>query len=210
MSESYTETEVKFYVPDLTTFAQQLEAAGAELTVPRIYERNVRYENADKTLTRRGLVVRLRQDTRTRLTYKEPPPAGNTLTDLSHRFEAEVEVSDFNTMELILGKLGYHPHLVYEKYRTTYMLDDVEVVLDEMPYGGFIELEGAAEAIERLIEKLGLQGQRRYTTNYVSLFENVRRSLALTFTDLTFDNFQGILVSEQAFAFPSENDRMSD
>jgi adenylate cyclase, class 2 len=206
----YTETEVKFYMPDLVNFAQRLEAAGAEVTAPRVYERNVRYENAEKSLTERGLVVRLRQDTRVRLTYKEPPPAGTSVTDLSHRFEAEVEVSDFDTMEVILGKLGYFPHLVYEKYRTTYELDGVEIVLDEMPYGGFIELEGAADAIESVIQKLDLQNQRRYATNYISLFENVRRNLHLDFIDLTFANFEGIDVPEQMFALPGNSSTLRE
>ncbi|MDX1993643.1 MAG: class IV adenylate cyclase [bacterium] len=206
----YTETEVKFYMPDLPGFAQRLEATGAELTAPRVYERNVRYENAEKSLTERGLVVRLRQDTRVRLTYKEPPPTGSTISDLSHRFEAEVEVSDFDTMEVILGKLGYFPHLVYEKYRTTYQLDGVEVVLDEMPYGGFIELEGAADAIENVIQKLDLQNQRRYATNYISLFENVRHNLGLDFTDLTFANFEGIEVTEQMFVFPGSTNQRAE
>ena len=41
----------------------------------RVFERNVRYENDDKSLTDNGIVVRLRQDHRVRLTYKEPTPA---------------------------------------------------------------------------------------------------------------------------------------
>lgn len=199
MSEQNSETEVKFYAPDLQAVAQMLEVIGAKLTAPRIYERNVRYEDATNTLSERGIVVRLREDSRVRLTYKEPPVSPFTSSNLSYRYEAEVEVSDFATMELILGKLGYHPYLVYEKYRTTYELDEAEIVLDEMPYGNFIEIEGAPDAIEQVIIKLDLQDKKRYVTNYIRLFENLQHHLGLKLADLTFANFEGITVPEKAF-----------
>ncbi|MBZ0283029.1 MAG: class IV adenylate cyclase [Anaerolineae bacterium] len=193
---NYTETEIKLYVPDLEAVRERLESAGAELIVPRVFERNVRYENADKTLTPRGMVVRLREDTHARLTYKED----KSLEDgISTRFEAEVEVSDFGVMETILGKLGYMPFLSYEKYRTTYALDGAEVVLDEMPYGNFVEIEGTREGIEQLVGKLALGDAPRFGESYTALFERVKQKLGLTFTDLTFAHFEGVSVEREAF-----------
>jgi adenylate cyclase, class 2 len=194
MTNHNTETEVKLYVPNLDAIRQRLEAAGARLTAPRIYERNVRYDDAERTLTPRGVVVRLRQDARVRLTYKDEGTVENGIVS---RYEAEVEVSDFAGMETILGKLGYTPYLIYEKYRTTYTLDGAEVVLDEMPYGNFIEIEGEATQIEQVIEKLGLGAARRIDGSYSVLFERVRRKLGLAFTDLTFANFAGVAVREE-------------
>ncbi|MCU0497360.1 MAG: class IV adenylate cyclase [Anaerolineae bacterium] len=197
----HTETEVKLYVTDLASVAKRLEALGAVLIAPRVFERNVRYENADHTLTPRHIVLRLRQDTRARLTYKEPPTEIIDL-DIPARFEAEVEVSDFETMELILHKLGFFPHVVYEKYRTTYHLGDLEIVLDEMPYGNFIEIEGEADAIRVGIDQLALIDATRYRANYLRLFDYVRRNLNLTFEHLTFANFEGISVPQTAFEPP--------
>jgi adenylate cyclase class 2 len=185
----YTETEVKLIVPDLEVIRARLDSAGATLESPRIYERNVRYENAAGTLSPQGIVVRLRQDTRVRLTYKEDKAV---VDGISTRLEAEVEVSDFAAMELILGKLGYHPHLIYEKYRTTYTLAGAEIVLDELPYGTFVEIEGDKTTIESVINRLGLTGARRYAGSYVVLFEAVKARLGLTFTDLTFANFEEV------------------
>jgi adenylate cyclase class 2 len=191
-----TETEVKLYVPHLEWVQVQLERSGAKLTAPRVYERNVRYENSDQTLTANGIVVRLRQDTRARLTYKEGATAQDGIVS---RTELEVEVNDFDQMQTILGKLGYHPHMIYEKYRTTYQLDGAEIVLDEMPYGNFVEIEGSAGQIEALIKRLGLQDARRLDGSYAVLFDRVKAHLGLSFNDLTFDNFNGIHVSEIAF-----------
>lgn len=192
---SYTETEVKLYVPDLSTVQARLEQLGAALAAPRVYERNVRYEDAQSTLTGRGIVVRLRQDSRVRLTYKE---SGKAVDGILSRYEAEVEVSDFDAMQTILGKLGYTPYFVYEKYRTTYTLGGCEVVLDELPYGNFVEIEGTAEAITAAIQHLNLERLPRLTASYTVLFERVKRLMRLTCHDLTFDNFKGIVVPATA------------
>lgn len=198
----YTETEVKLYVPDLGAIEKRLQAAGARIVAPRVFERNVRYDDADGALVASGQVLRLRQDTRVRLTYKG---RGAALTSGAYtRFEAEVEVSDFDAMQTILAKLGYTPHMVYEKYRTTYALAGAEVVLDEMPFGNFVEIEGEADMIETVVSRLGLTGARRYPRSYTALFDNVRHNLGLAFTDLTFANFAGIDVPARAFDTPEE------
>ena len=191
-----TETEIKLYVPHLEWVQVRLERVGAKLTAPRVYERNVRYENAEKSLTPNDIVVRLRQDSRTRLTYKEEP---TVQAGVVSRTEIEVEVSDFDAMETILGKLGYHPHMVYEKYRTTYELDDAEIVLDEMPYGGFVEIEAEQANIETVIKRLQLGDAARFDGSYTTLFERVKDNLGLAFNDLTFDNFKDVTVPENAF-----------
>ncbi len=203
-SSQYTETEIKLYVPHLETVAQQLEVLGAKLIAPRIYEHNVRYEDADHSLTARHIVLRLRQDTRVRLTYKEPP-AHIEDEDIPNRFEAEVEVSDFEAMDTILRKLGFTPSMIYEKYRTTYHLGGVEVVLDEMPYGNFVEIEGRAEEIRQAVEQLNLSDAPRLSTNYIGLFDNVCRNLKLETRDLTFAAFQDVGVSFEAFAQPNSD-----
>ncbi len=199
MTQSYTETEIKLYVPDLKAVEKRLHEQGAALSAARVWESNVRYENAANTLAASGIVVRLRQDSRARLTYKDSSRVENGITS---RFEAEVEVSDFRTMQTILEKLGYHPHMTYEKYRTTYILKGAEVVLDELPYGNFVEIEGEVAAIEQVIQQLELVDARRFGGSYTTLFERVRRHLALSFSDLTFANFAGIEVPESAFLPP--------
>jgi adenylate cyclase class 2 len=194
------ETEVKIHVPDLDAIRSRLEAAGATLTHARVYEHNVRYENADHSLTPNNIVLRLRYDTRARLTYKEPPAASHSHpADLRVRFEAEVTVDDCDTMDLILQRLGYHPHVVYEKYRTTYHLDTAEIVLDEMPFGSFVEVEGAPNAIRAALAALDLHDAPRILEGYMELFERIKADLDLTMHDLTFANFKAVEVPPEVF-----------
>ena len=77
---AYNETEIKLYVPDLKQVEQRLEKAGATLKAARVFERNVRYDDAEHTLTPQGKVIRLRQDTRVRLTYKDEGKVADGIT----------------------------------------------------------------------------------------------------------------------------------
>lgn len=183
------EVEVKLYTPDLAGVKRALEAAGATLVKPRLFERNVRYDSADGMLSARGIVLRLRQDDAARLTFKADE---RVMAGIVSRFEAEVEVSDFALMDVILGRLGYEVALVYEKYRTTYELEGAEVVLDELPFGNFSEIEGDAATIGRVIAALGLAGARRMSGSYAHLFLGLKRRLGLTERDCTFDNFSDV------------------
>ena len=198
MAKGNVETELKLYAPFLNAVARKIEAAGGKLSAPRVLERNVRYDNAAGDFAVSNTTLRMRMDTRARLTYKD----GERLLGEygSSRFEAEVEVSDFETMDTILTKLGFHTMLVYEKYRTTYQLEDAEVTLDEMPYGNFIEIEGEQAAIGRVVDTLQLHEAKRMPGSYVTLFRYVKQNLGLDFQDLTFANFKGIDVPESAFA----------
>jgi adenylate cyclase class 2 len=194
--DKYVENEVKIHVPDLDIVAARLVAAGAVLTAPRVFERNVRYENGDQTFSPQGIVLRLRQDARVRLTYKE---SGTVKDGALERFEAEVTVDDFDTMDLILRRLGFQPFVVYEKYRTTYHLGAAEIVLDEMPYGHFIEIEAETNVIDATLSALGLQDSPRILMSYLNLFARVKTALGLSCHDLTFANFDGITVPPEIF-----------
>lgn len=196
----YLETEVKLYVPDLERVRARLEALNAAVIAPRILERNVRYDTPDMALRARAAILRLRQDTRVRLTYKDEAESNAQLSALGKtRFEAEVTVDDFDTMQTILIKLGFTPMQVYEKYRTTYALHDCEIVLDEMPFGGFVEIEGGDAEMQAVLSALDLTEAPRYNVSYMLLFERVKSALNLPFNDLTFANFDGVRVPQSAF-----------
>jgi len=184
-------------VGDLAALAARLEAAGAVLEHPRTYEHNIRYDTPGGDLSRRYVVLRLRRDTRVRLTYKGP---GSISEGIMSRFEAEVTVDDFETMDGILRALGYVPFMIYEKYRTTYRLGEVEVVLDEMPFGNFCEIEGPRAAIEAALDALGLAEYPRIGTSYLGVFARLKEKLELPFRDLTFANFEGIVIPPEMFS----------
>jgi len=199
MSKSDQELEVKFYLPDLLTLRARLETAGAQLVQPRVHEINLRFDTPSGDLARGYRVLRLRQDTEARLTYKGP---GELVDGVRSRQELEFTVSDFGTARHFLEALGYEVSVMYEKYRTTYALRGVLVTLDEMPYGNFTEIEGPDGAsIRKTAEVLGLDWERRILDSYIMLFDRLRERLGLSFRDLSFANFEKLTVTGEMLGF---------
>ncbi len=186
------EIEVKFYVQNLNELQRRLQVLGARLSKPRVRELNLRFDTEDENLRQSGRVLRLRQDAVARITYKD---SGQLQNGALSRRELEFTVSDFDAAREFLEALGYRISFIYEKYRTTYKLDELEVDLDEMPYGEFVEIEGQASPLESTAAKLGLRWDTSIPGSYSQLFENLRSRRNLNFRDLTFDNFKGFQVS---------------
>ena len=189
------ELEVKFYLSNRETMEKKLLVVG-ELVSPRVHEVNLRLDTPGKDLAARGSILRLRQDTRARITYKG---SGRMQDGVTLRQELEVTVSDFDTAHKLFEALGYQVQLMYEKQRTTYQVGSVEAVMDELPLGDFIELEGPdGESIQDAAGRLGLYWERRIMESYTVLFEKVRQRLGFKFRDLSFENFKDIMVVPQA------------
>ena len=196
MNATGTEIETKFYVRDLKRIETRLQELGALLVQARVHEQNLRFDLPDGTLRRTYRVLRLRQDEQAILTYKGP---GTALGGIRAREEWEVVVSDFGTMRKIIESLGYVLQFIYEKYRTTYLLDEAHVMLDEMPDGFFVEIEGPSQtAILSLAERLHLDKSAAISESYQVLFERVQSAMGHSFRDLTFENFAGLHVPPSA------------
>ena len=183
------EVEAKFHVADLPALRHRLIAAGGIIARERVYEKNIRLEIDGNRLLVQGQLLRLRQDGRNVLTFKGMPPAG-TRSEVKVREELEITVSDFDTALAIFQRLGYEPAQIYEKYRETFHFESLELVLDELPYGDFVELEGEEVAIKAAAARLELDWSRRLNTNYLALMGQLIELHNLPFSDLTFRNFQ--------------------
>ncbi len=134
---------------------------------PRTHEVNLRFDTPDQALTRSLQVLRLRQDSKARLTYKGP---GRDEGGVRLRQEIEFIVSDFDEARSLFEALGYEIAMMYEKYRTVYELGEVHVTLDEMPFGAFAELEGPdPTSIQAAAQRLGLNWQARVLDSYTAI-----------------------------------------
>ncbi len=188
------ETEAKFYVQDLNKIKTRLEVMAATLIQERVLEKNFRFDLPDASLSSNGCVLRLRQDTGARLTYKS---AGTNEGGVLSRREIEFTVEDFERAKDFLEALGYQKLFYYEKYRTTYDLQSlhgfIHIMLDELPYGSFIEIEGATvQDIRTVAEHLHLHWGAAIAASYHALFERGRTALEYSFQDLSFENFENI------------------
>ena len=130
---------------------QRLKEVGAEDRGEE-FEDNTIYEGGP--LKRGSCTLRLRRvGAKALLTYKERFPRTDAI---KRQRENETAVDDPSAMALILDALGFKPLLVYEKRRHTWQLGQTEVVVDELPFGLFMEIEGEEDDINAAEQTLGI------------------------------------------------------
>ena len=167
------ETEKKYHLGEkrLEEITQKLIELGATFQ-KEVFE--VNYQHRGGEMDERGATLRLRKiGDFTVLTYKERIRSDN---GAKSKIEFETNVSDVEAAEAIIERLGYKLTAVYEKRRKYWRFDDVEVVIDELPFGLYIEIEGTEDAIAKAEKKLGLKeieheprGYPRLTIKYGKL-----------------------------------------
>ena len=176
----------------------RLRAKPANPKAPRVHEMNLIFDTPDGGLAKHGQLLRIRTEApasakkgargkvarRTVLTFKSPPEE-LAIGDVGHvgdrrhkvREEIETELTDGATMQRIFEGLGLRGWFRYEKYRTTYVLPGrhawakgLLIEVDETPIGTFVELEGAAAAIDQAAKELGYSPKEYVLKNYLVLY----------------------------------------
>jgi len=204
------EIEVKFALADPERMRARLQALGAEFRGER-HELNIRLDNKDGKLSASGIVLRLRRisqdgDTRYVLTIKAPTEQDDP--DFRIRREIELRIDgDERSILTTLEILGYKPYWRYEKVRSTYTWLNLEIVVDQIPFGWFMEIEGEPGAIRSKVSELGLNIADGITLSYQEIYNNVRQRLNVPFGDLTFENFSDIKIDPAWYeTYPADHE----
>jgi adenylate cyclase class 2 len=172
------EIEAKMRLHQADRIIHRLEELGATLT-DQLSETNSYFDTPQGTLksTDQGLRTRVEvadagtpeERITTRITHKGP----RTMGQLKSRVENELDVDNARDAAMLLGALGYHHVLSFEKRRVRYELDGCNVELDELPIiGRFIEIEGESEAsVIAVREKLGLSDEPIIKSSYIAMLK---------------------------------------
>jgi adenylate cyclase, class 2 len=192
---SSQEVEIKFAVKNLDALSLTLQKSSFRLVTERTHEMNTLYDLPDKSLRRRGELLRLRQyGPIWLLTHKSKGKSGIHKV----RTELETKIADGEKMEAILRALGYSPSFVYEKFRTEWADDaghvvvdetpigNFGVVVDETPIGNFGEIEGPPEWIDRTAGMLEVSRSDYITCSYAELFFDWKRRNNSNAESMTF------------------------
>lgn len=117
------------------------------------FEENIIFRGG--VLTEKRAVLRIRKiGDRAILTYKK-----RIQNDfgIKQQIEHETEVLNAGEIEKIIENLDFAPALIYEKRRKTFRLKKAEVVLDELPFGLFMEIEGSITTIAEVEMMIGAE-----------------------------------------------------
>jgi predicted adenylyl cyclase CyaB len=127
-------------------------------------EENFRFQGPGKTTRRTTLRLRvLDGGPKGVLTAKGP---AQFLGGVKVREETEVQVADAHATLDLLMQLGFQVYVVYRKHRTVWVLDKVNVTLDVLDFGHFVEVEGPLEVIPEVARSLGLEPAKAVKDSY--------------------------------------------
>ena len=175
------EIEVKFKIQKPEDLVKLLKKLKADFK-GKAFERTVRFDTPNFALEKEGKFLRLRSGFKNVITFK----AKIENAKFQEREEIELEVQDQERMGLILNKLGLTENKIMEKYRQKWNLDNTEIVIDKLPMGDFIEIEGSESAIRKVIIKFGL---------------DFRDSIAKTYWDIWADYCKENKINEENIVF---------
>ena len=144
------------------------------------------YDNNKKDLFKVDARLRVREiidlkdkSTTCELTYKNPL----TRKGIKVEEEIKVNVNSYPEIVALLGKIGFFKVSSYERIRTTYLTKDVELVLDDFPFGTYLEIEGETERIKAVAKQLGLEMGDNITQSCDDLYAEIQRALGRPIDD---------------------------
>ncbi len=142
------EKKYRLSLKDRRGIEKHLRALGSQ-PKPLEHEENTIYRGGNLGFGLRALRLR-RVNGEAILTFKERIASRSPI---KHQKENETRVESAKATDAILRGIGFTPALVYEKRRTRWDVGKAKVVIDELPYGLFMEIEAPVKEIRR-VEKL--------------------------------------------------------
>lgn len=161
-----SEIECRLLECDVDDLVFKLKENNAEFVGDWLQVRNC----YDFNPVRKNSWIRLRTNgVETTLTIKEIAS-----TDIDGTKECEIVVSDFNTTNEILERLGYSARSRQENRRIRFMLDGVEIDIDFWPMiPTYVEFEAEdVLSIQRVCDRLGLDMSKMTTMDVSSIYKH--------------------------------------
>jgi predicted adenylyl cyclase CyaB len=143
---------------------KRLRALGVK-PEPVEFEENTIYRGGNLRPGTRALRLR-RVNERAILTFKERHPGKSSV---KRQREDETVVADADATHEILNALEFSPALVYEKRRTLWTVGKAKVVIDELPFGLFMEIEASEKEILRVEKQIGAEQLEAVNETYPTL-----------------------------------------
>ena len=166
------EIELKFRIEKPSLIREKLKEVGAKF-IGKAFEKTVKFDTKNDDLKREGKFLRVRTGFKSVITFKRKIRPKDK--KFKEREEIELGISNPKAIKKILENLGFTKKWVMEKYREKWQWGSAEIVIDKLPFGNFIEIEGSKRAIEKNAKLLGLRLTDGLTYTYWGLWEDYRK-----------------------------------
>jgi len=179
------EIELKYAIEDPEIIAKKLSSLKANIEKKRTHELSIMYDNPQELMQKTDGRIRARKSGENiEFCYKKPI----TREGIKKEIEYEVTVSNFEMLEKIINEMGFFEVSSYERYRTTYKINNSKITIDEYPFANYIEIEGDEKEITDIATSLHLK--KNLTDSCDTLFNKWRHKRGLEQTNhMKFSNF---------------------
>ncbi|MFC2028481.1 class IV adenylate cyclase [Chloroflexota bacterium] len=183
---NHQEIEVKFLIKEPARFEETLTRKGGKLVQSKVYEINFHFDSEDHRLQTQNKILRLRKDISSMLTYKGPTEIDD---GIQIREELEIPIEDIQLTTKILESIGFQIVHIYEKFRTIYAFKDFLVMIDELPIGIFLEIEGKNPIlIKMFVDSIGIEWNRNIPFGYFAIFQKLCNLKGRQVGNMEFDD----------------------
>jgi adenylate cyclase class 2 len=182
------EIEVKFYIENYKKIIKKVTQY-CEKSGKNGLEKNILYDTENYCFRKKNKLLRLRSYLgKTILTFKQPLQLHSS--EFKKLEETEIIASSFEDLHYILINSGCVKRQIYEKKRQIFSKENLEICVDRLPFGDFLELEGSENDIKDAATALGLEWNKKILPDYRTIFEKIKEEHNLLFNDITFENFR--------------------
>ncbi len=201
------EYEVRFYyeVKDLINILESLKSEVCLQQQPRTYEKTIQYNHCDKKYDFYSQEIdgrfRVRisandSETKCKLSWKRRLK-NTTETEVNKEEEKEVRINPNdvdNFLYIIRNVMHFNVIESYERYRTVFENEDVEISVDEYPFGVCIEVENKSNArnpedvVKEWVSRIGLDINDAYRLSWDDKYLELCEEQGIErFNEVTFD-----------------------
>jgi len=162
MNNKHIEKEIKFLFS--ANEAKELSSSLKNWRGNRLYEKTTMFDNDDGIMYHKDARLRIREIKSKKHYITEFSYKKRLLENMgSIKREEEIELAfsiDSSPLISILENMGFYPISSYERFRTTYQINNTKTTLDEFPFGWILEIEGEEDSIEEVVNLLGLDEEK--------------------------------------------------
>lgn len=165
--------QVKYKIENFDALSKKLIQLEA-VFIGGFFEKTIRYDTVDHYLFDHGIFIRTKSGLRNVLTLKEKTRKNdNTLLE---RYATEIEIDDIEKMEYILSRIGLTNKIIMEKYRLYFRWNHIEISIDELPFGIYLEIKGDDKEIRNLSKQLGFKSKDMITVTYWDIYDKIKHN----------------------------------
>mgnify|MGYP004594589945 FL=1 len=167
-----TEKQVKYKINNFDYISKRLIEIEA-IFIGGFMEKTIRYDNDDLKCSNNGIFIRTKSGMKNVLTLKEIPTDSSKTS--FERITTEIEVDNINKIGYILEKIGLTKKFIMEKYRLFFKYDNVDILIDELPFGIYLEIKGEDNEINRVTKILNIDETDLIKMTYWDIYDKIKK-----------------------------------